>query len=196
MRERSSGGWRMSGGVEDELGPQAPPLIGQDPPAGAPRRRGSQGPLGRARARRGATGCPQGLDLEIGARERVALMGRNGAGKSTLLRTLAGLVEPVRGKLQTPGGMALLTQNPGDYLVRERVGDELPGEQGRTALEVVGLEHAIDADPRDLSGGERQRLALAIASRVAWRARTCRASSRSTSRPGGWTAPARTTSSS
>ena len=26
-----------------------------------------------------------------------------------------------------------------------------------------GLEHAIDADPRDLSGGERQRLALAIA---------------------------------
>jgi energy-coupling factor transporter ATP-binding protein EcfA2 len=28
---------------------------------------------------------------------------------------------------------------------------------------VVGLEHAVDADPRDLSGGERQRLALAIA---------------------------------
>jgi energy-coupling factor transport system ATP-binding protein len=59
--------------------------------------------------------------------------------------------------------MALLTQNPGDYLVRERVGDELPGEQGLAALEVVGLEDAIDADPRDLSGGERQRLALAIA---------------------------------
>jgi energy-coupling factor transport system ATP-binding protein len=31
------------------------------------------------------------------------------------------------------------------------------------ALRVVGLEHAVDADPRDLSGGERQRLALAIA---------------------------------
>jgi energy-coupling factor transport system ATP-binding protein len=30
-------------------------------------------------------------------------------------------------------------------------------------LRVVGLEHAVDADPRDLSGGERQRLALAIA---------------------------------
>jgi energy-coupling factor transport system ATP-binding protein len=28
---------------------------------------------------------------------------------------------------------------------------------------MVGLEHAVDADPRDLSGGERQRLALAIA---------------------------------
>jgi energy-coupling factor transport system ATP-binding protein len=31
------------------------------------------------------------------------------------------------------------------------------------ALRVVGLEHAVDSDPRDLSGGERQRLALAIA---------------------------------
>jgi len=31
------------------------------------------------------------------------------------------------------------------------------------ALRTVGLEHAVDADPRDLSGGERQRLALAIA---------------------------------
>lgn len=62
-----------------------------------------------------------------------------------------------------PGaGVALLTQNPGDYLVRERVGDELPGEEGMAALRVVGLEHAVDADPRDLSGGERQRLALAV----------------------------------
>jgi energy-coupling factor transport system ATP-binding protein len=47
--------------------------------------------------------------------------------------------------------------------VRERVGDELPGEKGAAALRVVGLEAAVDADPRDLSGGERQRLALAIA---------------------------------
>jgi energy-coupling factor transport system ATP-binding protein len=89
-------------------------------------------------------------------------MGRNGAGKSTLLRTAAGLVDPVRGKLEAPGGIALLTQNPSDYLVRERVGDELPGEVGMEALRVVGLEHAVEADPRDLSGGERQRLALAI----------------------------------
>jgi energy-coupling factor transporter ATP-binding protein EcfA2 len=105
----------------------------------------------------------KGIDLQINAGERVALMGRNGAGKSTLLRTLAGLLGPVRGKADAPGGIALLTQNPSDYLVRERVGDELPGDAGLTALRTVGLEHAIDADPRDLSGGERQRLALAIA---------------------------------
>ncbi len=90
-------------------------------------------------------------------------MGRNGAGKSTLLRTLAGLAEPVKGKIDLHSGMALLTQNPGDFLVRERVGDELAGEAGRAALAAVGLEWAEDTDPRDLSGGERQRLALAIA---------------------------------
>ena len=105
----------------------------------------------------------RGIDLTVRSGERVALMGRNGAGKSTLLRAAAGLIETVAGKVEVPRGIALLTQNPSDYLVRERVGDELPGEQGEAALRVVGLEHAVDADPRDLSGGERQRLALAIA---------------------------------
>ncbi len=105
----------------------------------------------------------RGIDLRVGGGERVALMGRNGAGKSTLLRAAAGLIEPAVGKIEVGGGMALLTQNPGDYLVRERVGDELPGDDGLAALRTVGLEHAVDADPRDLSGGERQRLALAIA---------------------------------
>ncbi|HWM54180.1 MAG TPA: ATP-binding cassette domain-containing protein [Solirubrobacterales bacterium] len=104
----------------------------------------------------------RGIDLQVERGERVALMGRNGAGKSTLLRAVAGLVEPVRGKIEALNGIALLTQNPGDYLVRERVGDELPGADGMAALRMVGLEHAVDSDPRDLSGGERQRLALAI----------------------------------
>lgn len=103
----------------------------------------------------------RGIDLTIRPGERIALMGRNGAGKSTLLRTAAGLHQSVAGKLDVDS-IALLTQNPSDYLVRERVGDELPGEEGMAALRVVGLEHAVDADPRDLSGGERQRLALAI----------------------------------
>ncbi|MET0305507.1 MAG: ATP-binding cassette domain-containing protein [Solirubrobacterales bacterium] len=105
----------------------------------------------------------KGIDVKVQRGERIALMGRNGAGKSTLLRTLAGLAELAKGKAKAPDGMALLTQNPSDYLVRERVGEELPGDGGLAALRTVGLEHAVDADPRDLSGGERQRLALAIA---------------------------------
>ena len=105
----------------------------------------------------------RGIDLEVQAGERVALMGRNGAGKSTLLRAAAGLIDPVSGRISAPGGIALLTQNPGDFLVRERVGDELSGPAGEAALGAVGLDVSPDRDPRDLSGGERQRLALAIA---------------------------------
>jgi energy-coupling factor transport system ATP-binding protein len=104
----------------------------------------------------------RGVSLEVGAGETVALMGRNGAGKTTLLRAAAGVLEPVRGSVETENGCALLPQAPGDLFVRERVGDELPGNEGLAALRAVGLEWAVDADPRDLSGGERQRLALAI----------------------------------
>jgi energy-coupling factor transport system ATP-binding protein len=100
----------------------------------------------------------RGVDLSIAAGERVALMGRNGAGKSTLLRHIAGLQQPTRGKIAAGGRVALLLQNPNDYLVHEHVGDEASVE----ALEAVGLASFADRHPRDLSGGERQRLALAI----------------------------------
>jgi energy-coupling factor transport system ATP-binding protein len=56
------------------------------------------------------------------------------------------------------GRVALLLQNPGDYLVRERVGDEAEA----ATLARAGLAGQEDRHPRDLSGGERQRLALAI----------------------------------
>ncbi|HSJ18403.1 MAG TPA: ATP-binding cassette domain-containing protein [Solirubrobacterales bacterium] len=104
----------------------------------------------------------RGLELTIRGGERVALMGRNGAGKSTLLRAAAGALDPARGCIDAPRGAALLSQNPDDFLVHERVRDELPGEEGIRALNAAGLRWAADLDPHDLSGGERQRLALAI----------------------------------
>ncbi len=101
----------------------------------------------------------RGVTLTVAKRERVALMGRNGAGKSTLLRHAAGLMKPTRGKVTAAGRVALLLQNPTDYLIHERVEDEAP----RTALRRAGIDDALlDRNPRDLSGGEKQRLALAI----------------------------------
>ncbi len=105
----------------------------------------------------------RGVDLRIDPGERVALMGPNGAGKTTLLRAAAGILAPLSGSLAVPGGVAMLSQRPDDYFVRERVDAELPGPGGAAALAAVGLDVAGGADPRDLSGGERQRLALAIA---------------------------------
>jgi len=104
----------------------------------------------------------RGVELRLEPGERVALMGRNGAGKTTLMRTAAGLVDAARGRAAAPGGCALLSQNPADFLTRERVDEEIPGAEGAAALDAVGLGWAADRDPRDLSGGERQRLALAI----------------------------------
>ena len=104
-----------------------------------------------------------GVELSIERGERVALAGANGAGKSTLLRACAGAIDPSGGRVSAPHGAALLGQHPGDYIVRERVADELPDASGEAALAALGLAWATEMDPRDLSGGERQRLALAIA---------------------------------
>jgi energy-coupling factor transporter ATP-binding protein EcfA2 len=100
----------------------------------------------------------RGVDLTVRPGERVALMGRNGAGKSTLLRHAAGLTAPTRGRVDGAGRVALLLQNPSDYLVHESVREEAPAG----ALALVGLTPLADRHPRDLSGGEKQRLALAI----------------------------------
>lgn len=100
----------------------------------------------------------RGADLRLRAGERVALTGPNGSGKSTLLRLARGLIEPDAGSRRAAGEVALLLQNPNDYLIHDRVGDEAPVD----ALARFGLAGEAARDPRDLSGGERQRLALAI----------------------------------
>ncbi len=100
----------------------------------------------------------RGIDLDLRQGERIALMGRNGAGKSTLLRLMKGLVDPTRGAVEAAGEVALLLQNPGDYLIHERAVEEAGGG----ALAAAGLASRADANPRDLSGGERERLALEV----------------------------------
>jgi energy-coupling factor transport system ATP-binding protein len=146
---------------------EPPPPPAEDAPSRAERRAERR----RRRAEPPALGCRdlwveltagravlRGVDLRLEPGERVALMGRNGAGKSTLLRHLGGLRKPTRGRVEAAGRVALLLQNPNDYLLHEHVADEAPAD----ALRAVGLDGLGARHPRDLSGGERQRLALAI----------------------------------
>src|SRR3954447_22194073 len=56
----------------------------------------------------------RGLDLFIGPRDRLALIGRNGAGKTTLLKCLADLIETDEGRRTIVPGtkVVLLEQDP------------------------------------------------------------------------------------
>jgi energy-coupling factor transport system ATP-binding protein len=98
------------------------------------------------------------VDISAAKGETIALMGRNGAGKSTLLKHAAGLLTPTRGSVTTAGDVAMLTQNPSDHLICDRIGDVADAE----TLSAAGVSADPDRHPRDLSGGERQRLAFEL----------------------------------
>jgi energy-coupling factor transport system ATP-binding protein len=108
-----------------------------------------------------------GVSLAFRRGELVVLEGPNGSGKSTLAKLAAGLLEPQDGAIVRSGRAGYLSQDPGRYLVTERVLDEVAlavagdRERARRALARVGLGWAADRHPRDLSSGERERLALA-----------------------------------
>jgi len=133
-----------------------------------------------------------GLSLEIGAGEFVALLGSSGSGKSSVLNLLAGLDHPTSGNVVVQNrdlaklsreelakyrlkvvGMVFQSFNLiASMTVIENV--ELPlrfaeVERGaranlaQEALERVGLQGRIHHRPSELSGGEQQRAALARA---------------------------------
>jgi ATP-binding cassette subfamily F protein uup len=111
----------------------------------------------------------RGLDLYVGERDRLALIGRNGAGKTTLLKCLANLIETDEGKRTIVPGthVVLLEQDPqmaGFDTLRDWVehGKDAPEPHEAAAIaDQLGID--LDRPTATASGGERRRAAIARA---------------------------------
>lgn len=127
----------------------------------------------------------RGVSLEVRANEALAVLGANGAGKSTLIKTLAGWLQPRRGRVLFQGrdvtrlapweraaiGIALVPEGGRvfrdlDVLDNLRLGAYLqPDEVMPRRLEEVFALFPILAErkgqlAKTLSGGEQQMLAI------------------------------------
>ena len=100
----------------------------------------------------------KGVDLHLGAQQRIAVLGDNGAGKSTLLRVLAGTLSPTSGHrlMQVPGGIAMASQNP-MFAQKATIHDVIDGYRHRfrdleRLIEAIGarLERAEAEDSEHL----------------------------------------------
>ena len=133
-----------------------------------------------------------GINLQIGKGEQIAIVGSSGTGKSTLLHLLAGLDVPTAGTVSLNGrNLSELSESERGKLRNETLGfvyqfhhllpeftalenvmiplmvRRLPTEQVRneavSLLQKVNLSNRLNHKPGELSGGERQRVAIARA---------------------------------
>ena len=106
------------------------------------------------------------LDIYVGQRDRLALIGRNGAGKTTLLKCLAGLIDPDEGRRTIVPGtkVVLLEQDPAmpvEGTLRDWVlsGTDAPAAHEADAIaDQIGTD--LDRPAATASGGERRRAAI------------------------------------
>ncbi|MCF6178064.1 MAG: energy-coupling factor transporter ATPase [Geopsychrobacter sp.] len=128
-----------------------------------------------------------GIDLQIRAKERIALVGHNGSGKTTLVKQLCGLLQTQQGQIEFRGKqldaeqlqrvrleIGLLFQDPDDQLFGHNIYEDVafgPRNQGldedavervvRKAVSDVGLTELLFKPPHALSYGQKKRAALA-----------------------------------
>jgi ATP-binding cassette subfamily F protein uup len=106
------------------------------------------------------------LDIFVGPRDRLALIGRNGAGKTTLLKCLAGLIDTDEGMRKiVPGTKVVLLEQDPDMGAQATLEDwVLSGDDAPAAHEAAAIAHQIGIDlardAKTASGGERRRAAI------------------------------------
>lgn len=140
----------------------------------------------------GSTEILHGIDFELGAGERLALMGPSGSGKSTLLNCLGGIDRPDGGEIWLAGTclnhlkaselaafrrdkistvfqffhlLPTLTVRENIEFPLHLLGVAFAERENRTSelIQEVGLSRRQAAFPDSLSGGEMQRVAIARA---------------------------------
>ncbi|OPZ58821.1 MAG: putative ABC transporter ATP-binding protein YheS [Deltaproteobacteria bacterium ADurb.Bin510] len=114
----------------------------------------------------------EGLNLEVGAHDRICIVGRNGRGKTTLLKLMAGFLEPQSGQVSWHPAteMGVFEQTNISSLCAERTIEaeimsadaELTSQQARSLAGAMLFEGDLALKPIGvLSGGEKSRVMLA-----------------------------------